>query len=564
MRHKNRAAAATAEWIATLLVITLVGGCPGRSPEARDRTSEPLGIARGVVTPDTLRQHVSVLSSDAMEGRSPGTAGALQTRRHLADEMAGLGLEPAFNGSWEQPFELIGISTQAPEHWSFAATDGGLTLDYWDEYVATSGVQRATASIADAGVVFVGYGIEAPEFDWDDFKGADLDGKVLLMLNNDPDWSDDLFGGETRLYYGRWRYKYESAARQGAVGAIIIHTTPSAGYPWQVVQPTGPDFQLPAGDEPKLEIEAWITEDSASRLAALAGFELESLVEAAKSRDFEPVDLGLTTSLVLTNTLDSVEGANVGGLLTGSDPTLAEQLVVYTAHFDHLGVGEPDADGDRIYNGARDNAAGSAAVLAIAEAFAALPTPPARSLLFLFVDAEEQGLLGSQYFASHPIVPAGRLAANLNIDGANIWGRTRDLGIVGFGKSDLDRVVERVAARQGRVVKPEQSPDKGYFYRSDQFNFARIGVPAIYLDEGVDFIDQPEGWGAQQIEAWTEIHYHRPSDELVDSWRFDGFVEDTLLMFEAGLIIANRPELPSWNPGDEFEAARRAALAALD
>jgi Zn-dependent M28 family amino/carboxypeptidase len=522
--------------------------------------------AADAVTREILSRHTERLAADEMEGRGPGSAGDQLARQYLSTSMEALGLEPAFGDKWEQAFDLIGIEAQAPEIWRFAIDGEPLELAFWEDYIAGSGVQQPAARIQDAEVVFVGYGIQAPEYDWDDYKGAELAGKVLLMLNNDPDWEDQLFEGETRLYYGRWDYKYESAAAQGAAGAIIIHTTPSAGYPWQVVQTswTGPQFELPARDEARLQIAAWVTEDAARRVASLAGRDLDELVAAARARDFRPVALGVTTSLHLENSLETVEGANVGGLLPGSDPRLRDEVVVYTAHHDHLGLGQPDDTGDNIYNGARDNASGCAQVLAIAEAFTALPEPPPRSVLFLFVAAEEQGLLGSQYYAENPSFSPARIAANLNLDGGNIWGATRDVTYIGYGKSSLDRVFEAAAAWQGRTVKGDQFPDRGYFYRSDQFNFAKIGVPAIYIDNGTEFVDRPPGWGKQQIEAWEEIHYHQPSDEFSDDWDFAGIIEDARLMFAAGLMIASQEELPSWRPGDEFEAARREALAALE
>ena len=566
MRDKNR------HWTVVLAGLLLTAswivsqGCQRSDPPADGASVDSSGVAAKTITADTLRHHVARISADEMEGRSPGTAGTRLARQYLAESMASFGLEPAFEGQWEQTFDLVGITSEAPETWSFTGGNGDLELEFSQDFIASSGVQAETSQIDEAELIFVGYGIQAPEYDWDDFKDTDVTGKVLVMLNNDPNWDDDLFAGDKRLYYGRWDYKYESAAAQGAAAAIIIHTAPSAGYPWQVVQTgwTGPQFELPGGDEPRIQIASWITEDAARRLAALADMDLDELVAAARSIDFEPVNLGLSTSLSLINHLEEVDGANVGGLLRGSDPELQGEVVVFTAHHDHLGTGEPNEDGDDIYNGALDNASGSAAVLAIAETFSRQPTAPARTLLFLFVDGEEQGLLGSEYFARNPSFEPGRIAANINIDGANIWGRTRDIALVGYGKSNLDAVVEEIASRQGRTVKPEQFPDKGYFYRSDQFNFAKIGVPAIYADSGVDFVDRPAGWGKEQMDAWVEVHYHQPTDELDDSWDFDGYIEDTLLFYEAGQIIAESPELPAWNPGDEFEAGRLAALAALE
>ena len=509
-----------------------------------------------------LEGPIRFLASDLLEGRGPASTGDRLTQLYLATEMQSIGLEPGGpGGSWYQPFDIVGINAKVPDDWTFRTRGGQtVTLDRWDEFIAASGVQNEQAAINDAEVVFVGYGIQAPEYRWDDFKNVNLKGKVLLMLNNDPDWDPKLFEGNRRLYYGRWTYKYESAAAQGAAGAIIIHTVPSAGYPWQVVQTswTGEQFQLPAEGEPRIDVAAWVTEDAAKELLSAAGHDLTKLAAAAKSRNFKPVPLGITTSLTLQNTISRKETANVLGLLRGSERP--DEVVVYTAHHDHLGLSQ-DTEGDRIYNGALDNASGTSQLLAIARAFAALPQRPSRSILFNFVGAEEQGLLGSEFYAAHPTFPPGKMAANLNFDGANIWGRTRDIVQVGFGKSAIDDVVRHFATKQDRVIKPEQFPDRGFYYRSDQFNFAKIGVPAIYLDTGVEFRDRPEGWGKQQIEAWEAKQYHQPSDEIDDSWNFEGMIEDARLGFYAGLAIAEMETMPAWNPGDEFEAARKKALA---
>jgi len=420
--------------------------------------------------------------------------------------------------------------------------------------------------VENSELVFVGYGIEAPEYDWNDFKGRNLQGKMLLMLNNDPDWDPALFEGETRLYYGRWVYKYESAARQGAAGAIIIHTTASAGYPWQVVQTSwaGKQFELPASGEPRIAVKGWLTEAAAADLLEFAGLNLVSLVSAAQSREFVPVPLGITTSIAFANRLVRTTSANVLGLLPGSDSELSREAVVITAHHDHLGVGQPDTSDDRIYNGARDNGAGLAQVLAIARAIAELPSAPRRSTLVNFVGAEEQGLLGSEYYAEHPTFAPGRIAANINYDGGNIWGRTRDVTYIGKGKSSMDAIVDSIAARQGRVVKPDQFPDRGSFYRSDQFNFAKIGVPALFLNTGTDFVGRDADWGRTQVNDYVANRYHQPGDELTPQWNFEGMEEDARIGFWTALTIANAQELPAWNPGDEFEAARLKALREVD
>jgi Zn-dependent M28 family amino/carboxypeptidase len=519
--------------------------------------------AAATIDADGLRRDITELSDDRYEGRGPGTRGDELARKWLAQQLQVIGLQPgAADGGWQQPFDLVGIKSHMPATWTFSKGGRQVAYKWWDDYVGSSGVQSERASIHDAEVVFVGYGIEAPEFDWDDYKGTDLKGKVLLMLNNDPDWDPALFQGTTRLYYGRWDYKYEEAARQGAAGAIIMHTTPSAGYPFQVLQTSGSgeQFQLPAGDEPRLQFKTWLTERAAGDLVALGGQDLAALVEAAKRRDFKPVPLGVTTSLESRNDLQRTQSANVLGLLRGSDPQLASEVVVITAHHDHLGVGEPDAGGDRIYNGAADNAAGVAEVLAIARACKALPTPPKRSILFNLVGGEEQDLLGSQTYAAHPTFPAGRIAANINYDGGNIWGRTRDVTYIGKGKSSLGAIVDAIAAKQGRVVKPDQMPDRGYFYRSDQLSFAKIGVPALYLDNGFDFVGREPGWGKAQVLDYETHRYHQPSDEISADWNFDGMIEDVQLGFWTAYIVGNAPTMPTWVPGDEFEAARKAAL----
>ncbi|HUF78150.1 MAG TPA: M28 family peptidase [Thermoanaerobaculia bacterium] len=515
------------------------------------------------ITADSLRAPIRYLADDLLGGRGPATEGDRLTQLYLSTQLESLGLQPAFDGGWLQPFDVVGIEAKVPKTWTFQAGGETLALKTWDELIAGSGVQRDSATIDSAEVVFVGYGIQAPEYDWDDFEGADLRGKVLLMLNNDPDWDPELFGGETRLYYGRWTYKYESAARQGASGAIIIHTTPSAGYPWQVVQTswTGEQFQLPAEGEPRIEVAAWATEEATRKLLGAAGFDLDDLTERAKHRDFRPVPLGITTSITLENTIGKKTTANVGGVLPGSDPELGRETVLFIAHHDHLGTAE-EGD-DRVYNGAVDNASGTAQVLAIAGAYARLPEAPKRSTLFLFVAVEESGLLGSKYYARHPSTPPGRIAAAINYDGGNIWGKAKDVTLVGHGKSSLDAVAEAVAASQGRVVKPDQFADKGYYYRSDQFSLAKIGVPALYFDTGTEFVGRPEEWGKEQLEAWTERDYHQPSDELEDWWSFEGMVEDAVLGFYCGLILAEAAEMPAWVPGDEFEAARSEALAAV-
>jgi len=558
-----------------LIIVAVAGfaGCSRQGPanEVPATPAESSGSevaaerAAGMISDAYLREIIVELSDDKYEGRGPGSPGDAGARTYLAGKLAELGLEPAAaDGGWEQAFDLVGMTASQPDSWTFVSDDKSLTLKQRDQFIVASGLQAERVEVADAEVVFVGYGIQAPEYDWDDYKGVDLRGKVLLIMNNDPDWDPDLFAGVTRLWYGRWDYKYLSAARQGAAGAIIIHTEPSAGYPFQVVQTSwiGEQFELPAGDEPRTRIKAWVTEDAARELVATAGLDLDELREAAYNRDFEPVPLGVTTSIAMDIGISRVQSANVLGLIRGSDTELRDEVAIYTAHHDHLGIGTPDDEGDVIYNGARDNASGVAVVLGIARAIKALPEPPRRSILIALVGAEEQGLLGSQWYAENPTFRPGKIAANINYDNGNVWGETRDVSFVGLGKSSLDDTVQRYAAGQGRVVKPDQFPDKGYFYRSDQFNFAKIGVPATYFKPGTDFVDRPDGWGRQQQDHYTDVNYHQPSDEYDESWNLEGLIDDALLGYWTGLAVANADELPAWNEGDEFEAARLEALAA--
>jgi Zn-dependent M28 family amino/carboxypeptidase len=571
LEHPRTRAAARAVTVLSVLAAMIAGGCrqPESAPEPRGAAGLPLpadaAAAAAAIAADDLLRDASELSSDAMEGRLPGSAGDRRARAYLAARLAELGFTPAFGeDGWEQTVPIVGVSSRLPATWSFRAPGGGeVAFRLGDEYTGASGIQEPSVSIADAELVFVGYGIQAPEEGWDDFKGADLAGKVLLMLNDDPDWDPALFGGERKLSYGRWTYKYESAARQGAAAAIIIHTTASAGYPWQVVRSSwsGEQFELPAGDEPQTLLKAWLTEDAARRLVALAGNNLDGLIESARSPGFAPVALGVTTSLRFAADLHSATTANVGGILRGADPELADELVVISAHHDHFGVGEPDATGDTIYNGALDNGVAMAQTLAVARAFTALPSPPRRSLLVLFPAAEEQGILGSAYFVRSRAFHPGRIAADINFELGNVWGETRDVTVFGKGKSELDELLAALAHDQGRVLVEEPDVRAGWFYRSDQISFARAGVPAIWFKSGTDFIGRPPGWGETTYAEWIERRYHQPSDEVDPSWNLDGLVQDARLAFLLAAAVATRDAMPAWVPGDEFEDERLAALA---
>lgn len=553
--------------VALALPTVLTGAPKGAAPAAAVQLPPGAETAAKAIDRASLEAPLRFLSDDLMEGRGPASRGDETAQLYLASMLEFLGYQPgAPGGGYQQRFDLVGVKADPPKTWSFKASGQTVDLKWWDEYIAASGVQEPAANLKDAELVFVGYGIQAPEYQWDDFKGMNLKGKVLVMLNNDPDWDPKLFAGERRLYYGRWTYKYESAARQGAAGAIIIHTTPSAGYPWQVVQTSwsGTQFEIPAAGEPRVQVRAWTTEDATRKLFQAAGKDLAKLIEQARNRDFKPVPLGITTSLTFKNEVTKTRTANVLGILPGSDPKLKNEVVIYTAHHDHLGIGQPDKSGDKIYNGAVDNASGCATVVAIARAYAALPQRPRRSIVIAFVAGEEQGLLGSAYLAAHPPVPAGRIAANINFDSANVYGRTRDVSEVGLGKSSLDAIEQAIAARQGRRLLGDQFPDKGFFYRSDQFSFAKVGVPAVHPSAGTDFIGKPPGWGKEQADEYTKNRYHQPSDQFDPRWDYGGMIEDAQLGFYTGLVVANTPKMPTWNPGDEFEAARKRSLAELE
>ncbi|MFZ5441936.1 MAG: M20/M25/M40 family metallo-hydrolase [Myxococcota bacterium] len=510
-----------------------------------------------------LRGHMRYLASDLLEGRGPATNGDRLAQQYIAAQFEALGLEPgAPDGGWIQLVELVGVSGHPTTMKARAANGASLELTSGDDFVAVSGHQQPESALEQAELVFVGYGIRAPEFQWDDFKGADLKGKVLVVMNNDPEDDPSLFAGRARLWYGRWDYKYEQARRLGAAGCLIIHTTPSAGYPWSVVQTSwgGEQFELPASGAPaSLQVKGWLTEAATRRVMALTGKSLDALRTAALSRRFVPVPLGVTLSTRFSTVVAKKTTGNVLGLLRGSDPLLRQEVVVYSAHHDHLGRREGAAPGeDAIFNGAVDNAGGVAGMLVVARQLS--QQPPKRSVLFAAVAAEEQGLLGSQYLVEHPPVPVTRMAADINIDGLNIWGRTRDVSVIGLGKSSLDVLLIELARAQGRVVKPDALADRGFFYRSDQFNFARRGVPAAYFSSGQDFLDRPEGWGREQREKWEATHYHQPSDEVRDDWDLSGALEDLQLYLQLGQAVGNAPAMPTWTKGDEFEAVRKGTL----
>ena len=417
-------------------------------------------------------------------------------------------------------------------------------------------------------LVFAGYGVQAPEFQWDDFKGVDVKGKTIVVLVNDPPVADSsgdgktldsrVFGGKAMTYYGRWTYKFEKAAELGAAGVLIVHETEPAGYPFPVVQGMGGerfDLVTPDKNAGRAKVEGWMSMEAATSLLKMAGQDYQKLKALAATRQFKPVPLGLTGSVTIKQTIRTVDSQNVIGRLAGSDPTLKNEYVVYTAHWDHLGTGEP-VNGDAIYNGALDNASGCALTLEIAREMTKLKVKPKRSILFLFVTAEEQGLLGSQYYAQFPLYPLAKTVANINIDGINQWGRTSDLTVIGLGASELDDYARDAAAEQGRVLRPDAEPEKGFYYRSDHFNFAKKGVPAFDPDAGLNFIGKPEDYGKKKRDEYTGRDYHAPSDVVKPDWDLGGAADDGKLFLAMGYRIAQADKFPDWRAGNEFKAAR--------
>jgi Zn-dependent M28 family amino/carboxypeptidase len=517
-----------------------------------------------LINENLLRAHIKFLADDLLEGRGTGARGGETAAKYLAVQMEALGLKGAgANGSFLQPVSLVGVKADPTTKLTISSSRGKETFKFADDYVAFTGAQTDDIKV-DTDLVFVGYGIDAPEQRWNDYKGdaADYRDKILVMMVNDPPATvaePNLFGGKALTYYGRWTYKFEEAARRGAAGVILLHTDESAGYPWSVVRTSNGswrfDIAREAGDPtPFLKFRSWMTDDSARRMMKLAGQDLDDLRRRASSREFRPSKLNLKGSIHLQSEVKRVQAPNVAGILTGRDPRLRDQYVVYSAHWDHFGIGAPDKNGDTIYNGAVDNASGCAAVLAIAGAFTKLPAAqrPRRSVLFLFTTAEEQGLLGSEWYSRHPLVPPEKTAADVNLDSMNVLGVTRDFTPLGAERSTLKAVVEAVARTRGMRVSPDARPEQGSFYRSDHFPFAKIGVPSISLKEGDDFVGRPKGWGEVQFKAYNTAHYHQPSDEYSDSWDFRGMVQEADIALDIGLRIANMEAMPRFNPGDEF------------
>ena len=530
------------------------------APPATTSQQMPIGQLPSINT-DAVLEHTKVLSSDEYQGRAPGTKGEDLSVAYIEDQFRKIGLKPGnADGTYIQKVPLVGI-TADPAPLRFTKGGQTQTLKWKDDVVAWTKHVAETASINNSELVFVGYGVVAPEYNWDDYKGVDVSGKTVVMLINDPP-VDGAFAGKAMTYYGRWTYKYEIGAEKRAAAVLIVHETGPAGYPFDVVQSKVTeqfDLVTPDKNMGRVNIEGWITLDRAKALFKLAGQDFDTLKQQAATRAFKPVPLGVTASMTLHNKLRTIDSRNVVAKLEGSDPQRNNEYVVYTAHWDHFGIG-PEVNGDTIYHGAKDNAVGCGGLIEIARAFTQLPTPPRRSILFISVTAEEQGLLGSQYYATAPIYPLAKTLANINMDGLNVHGRTRDLTLIGLGASDLDDYTAAAAGEQGRTIRPDPEPEKGFYYRSDHFNFAKQGVPALDPDEGVDFIGKPPGYGQKVRDDYTEHRYHKPQDVVTPDWDLTGAREDLRVFFAVGYRVAQADRFPEWKPGNEFKAKRDAML----
>jgi Zn-dependent M28 family amino/carboxypeptidase len=552
------------------LALVALAACTAQSDKVSDSTRTAINAdpvpaeAIAAVDTATFMNHVRVLSHDSLMGRQPGTPGEDKAVAYLESQFKSMGLAPGNpDGSYVQKVPLVGITVKNLPILTFTKGSTSKSLKWRDDYVAWTKHVAPTAEIKNSELVFVGYGTEAPEFNWDDYKGTDVAGKTLVMLVNDPPLADtSQFGGKRMTYYGRWTYKYEQGMKHKAAGVLLVHETDRAGYPFTVVQgKTAEQFDVVTPDKnmSRVNVEGWITLDQAKALMQMAGQNFDSLKAQAATKEFKPVPLGVTANVSLQNALRTIDSKNVVAKLEGSDAALKDQYVIYTAHWDHFGIGEK-VNGDSIYNGASDNATGTAGLLTIAKGFKAMKTPPKRSILFVSVTAEEQGLLGSQYYAQMPLYPLAKTVANINMDGINVLGPTKDLTVIGLGNSELDDYAQAAAAEKGRVLKPDAEPEKGFYYRSDHFNFAKVGVPAFDPEAGIDFIGKEAGYGMKKRDEYTANDYHKPSDQIKPDWNASGGVEDLDLLLTMGYRIANAAKMPEWRAGNEFKAIREKSI----
>jgi Zn-dependent M28 family amino/carboxypeptidase len=545
--------------------MTLIVACTHRD-NAGPAGADSAAVA---ITSSALLQHIKDLAADSMEGRAPGTPGEQKAVAYMQSQFKALGLKPGNpDGTYLQNVDLIGYTA----HPTARLVAGGKTiaLKYPDDFIANSRHNRAETKVDKSDIVFVGYGVVAPEYGWDDYKGVDVSGKTILMLVNDPpvrvpnDTALDttMFKGKAMTYYGRWTYKYEIASDKHAAAAIIIHETGPAGYPYDVVRNSNSQEQIdvitPDADK-RVPVEGWIRLEKAKELIADAGLNFDSLKAAAVRKDFKPIPLKATASFDVKIDARQIQSHNVVAKLPGSDKS--DEYVIYTAHWDHLGK-DTTLKGDQIYNGAIDNASGSSELLEIAKAYTKLAAAPRRSILFLSVTAEEKGLVGAKYYATHPLYPLTKTVADINMDGVNQWGKTSDLTVIGLGNSTLDDVLTEVLKAENRTVRPDAEPEKGFYYRSDHFEFAKQGVPALDTDAGIDFIGKPADYGMKKRDEYTANNYHQPSDEVKPDWDLSGAADDARVLFKVGVGVAQAEAIPQWKPGTEFKAKRDSMMTA--
>jgi Zn-dependent M28 family amino/carboxypeptidase len=538
---------------------------------AADELALRLQPALDAVTPDGLLAHIKILASDEFEGRAPGTRGEELSVKYISDQFKHMGLKPGNpDGSYVQEVPLAGIKSEP--RMSFTVGDKTTELKYPDDFVASSARLQPEIKVNNSDLVFVGYGIVAPEYGWDDYKDANVRGKTILMLINDPAIPDPkdsskldgkMFKGRAMTYYGRWTYKYEIAAQKGAAAAVIIHETGPAAYPYSVVKTSWAkenyEIDAPNKNMDAVEVRSWITLDVAKKLLADCGQDFDGLKKAAITKEFRPVALNAKANMDIKQQIHSFKSHNVIGKLDGSDPKLQDEYVIYTAHWDHLGR-HAELQGDQIFNGAIDNASGVASVIQLAAAFTKLNPPPKRSVLFMATTAEEAGLLGAKFYAEHSLYPLEKTLADINIDTVNPWGKTRDIEDLSDNNSTLDGLLAAAAKRNGRVMAPNSQPEKGSFYRADHFEFSKLGVPVLYTGGGKDFIGKPANFGQQEKDDYTAHHYHQVSDEVDSNWDLSGAVQDIDLLFEVGYQVANADKFPEWKPGTEFKARRDAMV----
>ncbi len=541
----------------TILII-LFSACNQPSTSAAT-ASEDDGSA--AISADSLKQYISVLSSDSFMGRKPFTAGETKTVAYLQKQFAAIGLEPGNGNSYVQEVPMVNLLATAAPQMKVTGGKINFTLKAFDDYVVWTDKPDAEEKLENAPLVFAGYGVVAPEYKWNDYEGLDVKGKVVMVMVNDPGfWAGDttLFKGKEMTYYGRWTYKFEEAARQGAKGCLIIHNTRAASYPFTVQQNNFNTSRLQLDNRGKnvknCDFIGWLPESVANKLFIAAGFDSSLLVKANKP-GFKavPLNLQLSTSMQVKAVYN--KSYNVIGKITGTKHP--EEVIIYSAHWDHLGIGTPDEKGDSIYNGAADNASGTAALMELARTFKKMNPAPERTMVFLAVTSEEQGLLGSAYYAENPVYPAKNTVADINIDGLNPYGRTKDIVVIGAGQSDLEDYLKDAAEKDSGYISYETHPEAGYYYRSDHFNFAKAGIPSLFTETGVDVVGKDTAYGKKLQNEYNDKHYHRPSDTYdAGTWTMEGGVHDLRLLFRVGRRLAFAATLPQWKAGSEFKAAR--------